>query len=155
MANDISSMASANSSSDLIEASGRETALHRSRMPLAGNDKPVGEQDQLDANKAALVDAKTVREQAKAEREAQKAELEKQVQELQDTASFKGWSVNFALDKELDRTVIRVVDSKTQEMIRQIPSEELLTIAKRLKELDDLSGISDKSVVGLLFDKKI
>ena len=128
MANDISSLASANSSSDLRDTSGRETALHRSRMPLAGNDKPVGEQDQLDANKAALVDAKTVREQAKAEREAQKAELEKQVQELRDTASF--------VDSK--RAELGAVQNRMESTIRNQSniSENLNAARSRIRDAD-------------------
>jgi flagellar protein FlaG len=42
-------------------------------------------------------------------------------------------SLHFSVDEKSGETVVRVVDSETQEVIRQIPSEELLAIADRLR----------------------
>ncbi len=42
-------------------------------------------------------------------------------------------SLHFSVDEESGETVVRVVDTETQEVIRQIPSEELLAIADRLR----------------------
>ncbi len=42
-------------------------------------------------------------------------------------------SLHFTVDEESGETIVRVVDSETDEVIRQIPSEELLTIAERLR----------------------
>ncbi len=42
-------------------------------------------------------------------------------------------SLQFSVDDESGETVVRVVDSETKEVIRQIPSEELLAIANRLR----------------------
>ena len=38
--------------------------------------------------------------------------------------------LQFNIDKESGRVVVRVIDSKTDELIRQIPSEEVLALAK-------------------------
>ncbi|MBI3344680.1 MAG: flagellar protein FlaG [Gammaproteobacteria bacterium] len=42
--------------------------------------------------------------------------------------------LHFTIDEETDRTIIRVVDSETQEVIRQIPSEEVLALARSLEK---------------------
>jgi flagellar protein FlaG len=42
-------------------------------------------------------------------------------------------ALQFSVDEESGETVVRVVDSETKELIRQIPSEELLAIANRLR----------------------
>lgn len=89
-----------------------------------------------------------------------KSELEKQVQELQDVANQKNWSVSFSVDTELDHTVIKVFDSKTKELIRQIPNEEWLDTAKKLKVFNEsinnkTSNISQDGVSGFLLDKQI
>ncbi|MEE9494457.1 MAG: flagellar protein FlaG [Gammaproteobacteria bacterium] len=39
--------------------------------------------------------------------------------------------LQFNIDKESGRVVVRVIDSETDELIRQIPSEEVLALAKR------------------------
>ncbi len=47
-------------------------------------------------------------------------------------------SLEFSLDPESGKTVVRVVDSATQEIIRQIPSEEMMSIARVLDRLRGL-----------------
>ncbi|MBI2802762.1 MAG: flagellar protein FlaG [Gammaproteobacteria bacterium] len=42
-------------------------------------------------------------------------------------------SLEFSVDRESGDTVVKVVDSNTKEVIRQIPSEEVLAIAHRLQ----------------------
>ena len=42
-------------------------------------------------------------------------------------------SLQFSVDQESGDTVVKVVDAETKEVIRQIPSEELLAIAQRLR----------------------
>jgi flagellar protein FlaG len=47
-------------------------------------------------------------------------------------------NLQFSIDEETGRTVIKVMDASTQEVIRQIPSEELLAITR---SLDSFSGL--------------
>ena len=81
-------------------------------------------------------------------------ELQEQAQKLQEMSQLKGWAVNFSVDSDLNKTVIRVVDAETQKTIRQIPSEELLTISKRIQDLQD-GDDSKMALAGMLFDRKI
>lgn len=46
--------------------------------------------------------------------------------------------LEFTRDAETGRTVVRVIDSGTQEVIRQFPSEEMLAIARTLDRLQGL-----------------
>ena len=50
--------------------------------------------------------------------------------------------IQFAVDDDSGRTVIKVMDMDTQEMIRQIPSEEVLKVARMLDEGADLELIN-------------
>jgi len=90
----------------------------------------------------------------KAIAEAQRKEAEKQAQNLQEVSELKGWNVSFRVDNDLDKTIIKVVDADTDKMIRQIPSEELLTISKRIQALRD-GDDSGSELSGLLFDRKV
>jgi flagellar protein FlaG len=38
------------------------------------------------------------------------------------------------VDEDLGRIVVKVMDHETKEVIRQIPADEVLQLAKRLKE---------------------
>ena len=47
-------------------------------------------------------------------------------------------SLEFSLDPESGKTVVRVVDSVTQQVIRQIPTKEMMSIARALDQLRGL-----------------
>lgn len=55
-------------------------------------------------------------------------------------STFKALSRNleFTVDAESDRTLVKVVDLETREVIRQIPSPEVLEIAKAIDRLQGL-----------------
>jgi len=48
----------------------------------------------------------------------------------------------FSVDDSSGRTIVRVVNSDTEEVIRQIPSEEVLRISRSIHEqMGDISGL--------------
>ncbi|MGB0127737.1 MAG: flagellar protein FlaG [Rhodocyclaceae bacterium] len=46
--------------------------------------------------------------------------------------------LEFSIDKDTGKTVVKLVDSKTNTVLRQIPSEEILSIAKALDKMQGL-----------------
>lgn len=85
-------------------------------------------------------------------------ETEKQAQELLERLSnlgqLKGWAIHFSLVPEFDRPVIKVIDAETRQVIRQIPSEEILQMNKRLQEMGKNQG-DGSGLSGLLFDGQV
>ena len=71
-------------------------------------------------------------------KEVDEAELSQAVKQLNDFAQDIQRDIEFSVDDDTGRTVIRVFDSKTDELIRQIPNEEVLELAKNLKETNGL-----------------
>ncbi|NWO02278.1 MAG: flagellar protein FlaG [Idiomarinaceae bacterium] len=65
--------------------------------------------------------------------------------------SIRQHNLEFNVNEELGRTIVKVVDSETGELIRQIPSEELLELAERIEEQTQES----ESSVGYLIDSII
>jgi flagellar protein FlaG len=49
-------------------------------------------------------------------------------------------SLNFEIDDATKQVVVKVVDSKTGELVRQIPTVEMLDFMRRMKELEGNSG---------------
>ena len=45
------------------------------------------------------------------------------------------YSVRFEQDKSTEDLIVKIIDSDTDEVLRQIPPEELINISKNLKEL--------------------
>lgn len=46
--------------------------------------------------------------------------------------------ITFNIDEDTGSTIVKVVDRETKDVIRQIPSEEIITIAKALDRLQGL-----------------
>ncbi len=65
----------------------------------------------------------------------------KKVLNIQDVVNRK---LSYSVNKELNQVVVKVIDSKTDKVIRVIPSEALLKLHSRMKE-----------VIGLIFDEEI
>ena len=61
-------------------------------------------------------------------------EIDDAVKEVNDHFQASHRELQFAVDKDSGRTVIKVMDMDTKEMIRQIPSEEVLKFARMLEE---------------------
>jgi len=47
-------------------------------------------------------------------------------------------SLRFSVDDDSGRVVVKVIDKNTDEVIRQIPSEEMLAVMKNISEFDGL-----------------
>ncbi|MCW8855670.1 MAG: flagellar protein FlaG [Gammaproteobacteria bacterium] len=69
-------------------------------------------------------------------------ELQQVVEQLNDHVQMIQRDLQFSVDDASGRTVIRVVNSETAELVRQIPSEEVLQISRSLKEqVDGITGL--------------
>lgn len=58
-------------------------------------------------------------------------------------------NLKFQVDKSTGITYFKLVDSKTGEVIRQVPSEEILSMARKLRALS-----SHEDASGVLMDKE-
>ena len=64
--------------------------------------------------------------------------LDSAVSSMNDLLGTLGHSLRFNIDDETGKTIVKVMDSQTQEVIKQIPTEEMLAIAKALDKLQGL-----------------
>jgi flagellar protein FlaG len=62
------------------------------------------------------------------------AEVRKAVESANRTLTEKSSELSFQLDDDTGSVVVKLVDTKTKEVLRQIPSPEALAIAKALAE---------------------
>jgi len=118
MSNDIATNQAANAPSSSASVTNRQT-----RAATAVNSgKSLPEQPQAQAVSA--------------------EELQNVVEQLNDHVQMVQRDLHFSVDDASGRTVIRVVNSETAELVRQIPSEEVLQISRSLKEqVDDITGL--------------
>ncbi len=84
------------------------------------------------------------------QQEMSQTELRDMVSELNTQIQAVQRDLSFSLDEGSGKTVIKVMDSDSGEIIRQIPSEEVLAIATYFKEVRD-SAEQSEVAPGLLF----
>jgi len=95
------------------------------------------------------LDSKTKElQKVKAPKKAEKGEtspqLEEVVKELKEKLKLLNTQLQIEVDRETNTIVVKVIDKETNEVIRQIPPEYVLKIAKYLDE-----------IAGLLFSEKV
>ena len=60
--------------------------------------------------------------------------VEKTIMEISDYIQNISRDLRFQVDEQTGTTIVTVLDHETKEVIRQIPSEELVAIARRIAE---------------------
>lgn len=65
-------------------------------------------------------------------------EIDYAVEVINDTMTQINRSLNFGVDEDNGRTVIKIIDRDTDEVIKQIPSEDLLKLISHMQEMQSL-----------------
>jgi flagellar protein FlaG len=79
------------------------------------------------------------------------AEIQQAIDVVNQAVAIEQRSLSFSIDDASGRSVIKVIDYETDELIKQIPTEELLKVAQDIKRLQEEMGQS----IGLLVDNKV
>lgn len=80
--------------------------------------------------------------------------LGKAVEQLNEFTQSVQRKLEFSVDEESGKTVVKVIDKESGEMVRSIPSEEILDMQKRLKETSEMIFNSNDQGISLLFQGK-
>ncbi|QQM65140.1 flagellar protein FlaG [Pseudoalteromonas sp. LC2018020214] len=116
--------------------------------PVAGDDKQVGQAAHTLTERAiddvkqteVLNQQKLQQNQYKNNNQDEKAQplereqLEQMAQQLQDFMGEMNRSLQFKVDEDSGRDVIKVLDKDSGEVIKQYPSEEVLSLVSKLSE---------------------
>lgn len=109
----------------------------------AGGYQPTAKADNAQANSVANASVNAVApapvqavQQAAAVPKPQ--EVKEAVEKINKTVQAMARNLQFTVDEATQMNVVKVVDVETKDVIRQIPSEEVLAIAKALDKLQGL-----------------
>ncbi len=92
------------------------------------------------AERLSVVEKQRIAQDAKLVEEEKEAvtitpqQLEKVAQQLQDFIGEMNRSLEFLVDKDSGRDVIKVLDKSTGDLVKQYPSEEVLTLISKLSD---------------------
>ncbi|PMP62385.1 MAG: flagellar biosynthesis protein FlaG [Hydrogenobaculum sp.] len=71
-------------------------------------------------------------------------QIQKAIEQLTQSLSYLNTHLNITLDKKADSLVIKIIDNKTNQVIKEIPPEYMLRIAEAINNL-----------VGIIVNKKV
>jgi len=74
--------------------------------------------------------------QSEAQKELKKDELVKPIQQINEV--MNNYGIHFEMNDDAGRVVVKVISGDSGEVIRQIPSEEVIRIAQHLHEMSGL-----------------
>ena len=100
--------------------------------------------------------AKEHKEEPRFEQSLNGKEVEEAVVKLNDYAQSVNRQLQFSVDEESGKTIVKVIDAETGETIRDIPPEEILKMQKKLRESSErfFQKQKDDAGVSLLFQGK-
>lgn len=78
-------------------------------------------------------------------------DIEVAVSEVRDFVQAQRTNLDFTFNDDSNRSIVQVKDTDTGELIRQIPSEEVLALSDRIRGLQSDVG----EAVGVLFSKEV
>lgn len=130
-------------------------------IPTAGPAGPVITEPKL-AAKARLTEpahfqvdtpaVKPVEVDTRQDRAVTMEELQKAVETLNAAVEKYAPAMNIGFDGELNKMIVRVTDADTNEVIRELPPEEVLAIARFL-ERNGVDAVGSESLKGMLLDE--
>jgi flagellar protein FlaG len=105
--------------------------------PVSPPDRPTGDAPAPVA-RAAAAPVQTAAAVEKAPAVPTADQLKEAVANINKTLQTLSQDLEFSIDKDSNRTIVKIVDQKTKEVIRQIPTPEALEIAKALDTVQGL-----------------
>ena len=102
------------------------------------SDKPANVARQAGPGAAAAPTPAHIAETKAAFSAPSEEQVAQALKSINDVLQTRSPGLEFSVDRESERTIVKVVDTKTQEVIRQMPSEEAMQIAKALDQLQSL-----------------
>lgn len=108
-----------------------------------GNVAPVGTRNPNAISETASQSA-TAQSNSSSNQPADKPTLEHAVQRISEYVSSSRPEINFTIDESTGTQVVKIVDSESKQVIRQMPSEEAIQIAQALDKLQGLF-VKDKA----------
>lgn len=102
------------------------------------------QREQLAALQEQKIEAQKSEVKADAADNLSPEQLEKVAQQLQEFVGEMNRGLEFLVDKDSGRDVIKVIDKNSGDLVKQFPSEEVLTLVAKLSEM--VGGLVDAQV---------
>ena len=78
--------------------------------------------------------------------EKRKNRLTEFEKKLQSTLALTNQSLHISVDEDTKKMVIKIIDNETNEVVRQLPTEEMLRISRSIMETEQRGNLTDERV---------
>jgi flagellar protein FlaG len=112
--------------------------MFNSNMDALGAINKTASAHKTAAGQIALVTMSEPKMVSKEATQVEKDELVGAVKKLNEHVAPALQTIEFSLDQESKRMIVKVVDTETQKVLRQIPNEEVMAMSKTLDKLQGL-----------------
>jgi flagellar protein FlaG len=102
--------------------------------------------------KSAVPQIEPIQVDTQADRAVSMEDVQKAVEQLRAAVDKYTPSLNIGFDGELNKMIVRITDSETNELIRELPPEDVLDIARFL-ERNGVKAVGSDSLRGMLVDE--
>jgi flagellar protein FlaG len=89
----------------------------------------------LDKQQEAIKANQEIQKESETNQPLTPKQLEKVAQQLQDFVGDLNRNIEFSVDKDSGRDVIKVIDKDSGDLLKQYPSEEVLTLVSKLSDM--------------------
>lgn len=114
----------------------------QSRIDMADVD-PIRIEQKVSARETATQDVKPQEKKTNLEKIVDQVEVESAVDSINGAIEYVHRGLRFVVHEDTNRMMVRVVDILTDEVIKEIPPEEVLDTAARIREM-----------IGILIDER-
>ncbi|PTD97385.1 flagellar protein FlaG [Pseudothauera lacus] len=118
-----------------ISAVPASTVAQAMPLPQGGRAQPAAA---VDAPARQPADSQRAAQPEAASQPATREVLEQALEDVRNAIQPVASELAFSIDDDSGRVLVKIVDSQTDEVIKQIPSEEMLRISKALDKLQGL-----------------
>ncbi|QOJ22760.1 MAG: flagellar protein FlaG [Gammaproteobacteria bacterium] len=106
-------------------------------LPASSPSSPSARKVSAPNSDTALPPVSTVESKVNSNPQSEE-QINQAVQKIQGTVDNLAHNLRFSIDEDTGKTIIKVMDVHTEEVIRQIPSEEAVEIARTLDKVQGL-----------------
>ena len=126
-------------------------ALSEASAPALSTSASVDVQPKEVVTEQAVKKVDPVEVDTRSDRAMSMEDVQKAVEQLRAAVDEFTPSLNIGFDGELNKMIVRVRDAETNELIRELPPEDVLEIARFL-ERNGWDAVGSESLKGMLLD---
>lgn len=131
-------------------------SIENKSIPVAFDGSVLAPSASVDSQQLKGTNSNSESEQTAEKEEATSVEdspavLQKAVEDINAMVESKNRQLRFSIDDSSGKPVITVLDSENEDVIREIPTEEVRRLAARIEELQSELGMA----TGLLVDSRV